>query len=141
MKINKTYQTYPFALTVGSLLNAMDSKWNRDQNSKDFNLIGQERLSDFSVSECDESYEVNFLLPGFTKNEVSVTLKDSEITVEASIEDSEHAPAFGRKDYFRVLEIPESCDNGKVSKKLENGILKVVLPKRKELKPIEVKIR
>ena len=58
MKINKTYQTYPFALTVGSLLNAMDSKWNRDQNSKDFNLIGQERLSDFSVSECDESYEV-----------------------------------------------------------------------------------
>ena len=69
----------------------------------------------FQVSECDESYEVNFLLPGFTKNEVSVTLKDSEITVEASIEDSEHAPAFGRKDYFRVLEIPESCDNGKVS--------------------------
>ena len=141
MKINKTYQTYPFALTVGSLLNAMDSKWNRDQNPKGFDLIGQERLSDFSVSELDESYEVNFLLPGFTKNEVSVTLKDSEITVEATIEDSGHAPAFGRKDYFRVLEIPESCDKSKVTAKLDNGILKVLLPKLKEVKPIKLKIR
>ena len=61
LEINKTYQTYPFALTVGSLLNAMDSKWNRDQNPKGFDHWW-EQLSDFSVSELDESYEVNFLL-------------------------------------------------------------------------------
>ena len=140
MKINKTYQSYPFALTVGSLLNAMDSKWQRDQNPKDFDTSGPEQFSDFRVSESDESYEVKFLLPGFGKNDVSVTLKDSEITVKASIEGSKHDLAFGRKDYSRVLEIPESCDKGKVTAKLDNGILRVVLPKRKAVKPIEVKI-
>ena len=31
--------------------------------------------------------------------------------MEASIDP--HAPAFGRKDYFRVLEIPESCDKAR----------------------------
>ena len=140
MKINKTYQAYPFALTVGSLLNAMDSKWQRDQNPKDFDKSGPEQFSDFRVSESGESYEVKYLLPGFGKNDVSVTLKDSEITVKASIEDSKHDLAFGRKDYSRVLEIPESCDKGKVTAKLDNGILRVVLPKRKAVKPIEVKI-
>jgi len=140
MKINKTYQSYPFALTVGSLLNAMDSKWQRDQNPKDFDTSGPEQYSDFRVSESDESYEVKYLLPGFGKNDVSVTLKDSEITVKASIEGSKHDLAFGRKDYSRVLEIPESCDKGKVTAKLDNGILRVVLPKRKAVKPIEVKI-
>ena len=85
MNINKTYQTYPFALTVGSLLNEMGSKWKRDQNPNDYDSFNREGLSDFKVSEQDESYEVHYLLPGFRKNDVSVTLKDSEITVQASI--------------------------------------------------------
>ena len=140
MKINKTYQTYPFALTVGSLLNAMDSKWQRDSNPKDFAMTGPEQNSDFRVSESGESYEVKYLLPGFAKNDVSVTLKDSEITVQASIEASKHDSAFGTNDYSRVLEIPESCDKSKVTAKLDKGILRVVLPKRKAVKPIEVKI-
>ena len=140
MKINKTYQTYPFALTVGSLLNAMDSKWQRGSNPKDFAMTGPEQFSDFIVSESGESYEVKYLLPGFGKKDVSVTLKDSEITVQASIEDSKHDLAFGKKNYSRVLEIPESCDKSKVTAKLDNGILRVVLPKRKAVKPIEVKI-
>lgn len=140
MKINKTYQTYPFALTVGSLLNAMDSTWQRDQNPKDFDKAGPEQFSDFRVSESGESYEVKYLLPGFGKNDISVTLKDSEITVQASIEDSKQDPAFGTKDYSRVLEIPESCDKSKITAKLDNGILRVVLPKHKAVKPIEVKI-
>ena len=119
MKINKTYQSYPFALTVGSLLNAMDSKWQRDQTPKDFDSSDPEQFSDFRVSENGESYEVKYLLPGFGKNDVSVTMKDSEITVKASIEDSKHDLAFGKKNYSRVLEIPESCDKGKVTAKLD----------------------
>ena len=117
MKINKTYQTYPFALTVGSLLNAMDSKWNRDQNSKDFNLIGQERLSDFSVSECDESYEsisfcrdsqrMRFRLPRrILKLRWRLRSKIPSMLLHSA-----------EKIIFGVLEIPESCDNGKVSAK------------------------
>ena len=94
----------------------------------------------FQVSECDESYEVNFFCRDSQK-EVSVTLKDSEITVEASIEESEHAPAFGRKDYFRVLEIPRILRQRQVSCQTRKWHFKVVLPKPKELKPIEVKIR
>ena len=141
MNINKTYQTYPFALTFGSLLNEMGSKWKRDQNPNDYDSFNREGFSDFKVTEQDESYEVHYLLPGFRKNDVSVTLKDSEITVQASSGESEHDLVFGRKDYVRVLEIPQFCDKGKVTAKLDNGVLKVVLPKRKEDKPVEIKIR
>lgn len=125
---------------MGSLLNAMDSKCQRDQNSKGFEPSSLEQFSDFRVTESDELYEVSFLLPGFDKNDVSVALEDSEITVKASIDDSKPALAFGRKDYSRILEIPESCEKGKVTAKLDNGILKVVLPKRKPAKATEIKI-
>ena len=140
MKINKTYQTYPFALTVGSFLNAIDSKWQRDQYSNSLEETNHDKFSDFRVSEMEDSYEVKYLLPGFDKNNVTVTLEDSEIRVKASIEESKGDPTFGSKDYSRVLKIPESCEQAKIKAKLDNGILSVVLPKRKAVKPIAIKI-
>jgi HSP20 family protein len=140
MKINKTYQTYPFALTVGSLLNVMDSKWQREQFPNKLEETTQEQFSDFRVSEMEDSYEVKYLLPGFDKNNVTVTLEDSEIRVKASIDETKDDLSFGSKDYSRVLKIPESCEPAKIKAKLDNGILSVVLPKRKAVKPIEIKI-
>ena len=140
MKINKTYQTYPFALTVGSLLNVMDSKWQREQFPNKLEETTQEQFSDFRVSEMEDSYEVKYLLPGFDKNNVTVTLEDSEIRVKASIDETKDDLSFGSKDYSRVLKIPESCEQAKIKAKLDNGILSVVLPKRKAVKPIEIKI-
>ena len=140
MKINKTYQTYPFALTVGSLLNVMDSKWQREQFPNRLEETTQEQFSDFRVSEMEDSYEVKYLLPGFDKNNVTVTLEDSEIRVKASIDETKDDLSFGSKDYSRVLKIPESCEQAKIKAKLDNGILSVVLPKRKAVKPIEIKI-
>lgn len=140
MKINKTYQTYPFALTVGSLLNVMDSKWQREQFPNKLEETNQNQFSDFRVSEMEDSYEVKYLLPGFDKNNVTVTLEDSEIRVKASIDETKDDLSFGSKDYSRVLKIPESCEQAKIKAKLDNGILSVVLPKRKAVKPIEIKI-
>jgi HSP20 family molecular chaperone IbpA len=140
MKINKTYQTYPFALTVGSLLNVMDSKWQREQFPNKLEETNQNQFSDFRVSEMEDSYEVKYLLPGFDKNNVTVTLEDSEIRVKASIDETKDDVSFGSKDYSRVLKIPESCEQAKIKAKLDNGILSVVLPKRKAVKPIEIKI-
>ena len=140
MKINKTYQTYPFALTVGSLLNVMDSKWQREQFPNKLEETNQDQFSDFRVSEMEDSYEVKYLLPGFDKKNVTVTLEDSEIRVKASIDETKDDLSFGSKDYSRVLKIPESCEQAKIKAKLDNGILSVVLPKRKAVKPIEIKI-
>ena len=61
-------------------------------------------------------------------------------TVNASSEDSENNSMFGKREFCRVVEIPESCEKRKVRAKLDKGILHLVLPKRKADKPIEVKI-
>ena len=140
MKLNKTHQSFPLALTVGSFLDAMDSNWHRNRSPKGFDSQEQGQLADCNISESSESFELNFLLPGFEKKDVSVTMKDSEITVNASSEDSENNSFFGKKEFCRVVEIPESCEKRKVRAKLDKGILHLVLPKRKADKPIEVKI-
>jgi HSP20 family molecular chaperone IbpA len=140
MKLNKTHQSFPLALSVGSFLDAMDSSWHRNRSPKGFDSKEQPQFTDCNISENCESFELKFLLPGFEKEDVSVTMKDSEITVNASLRDSENNSIFGKKEFCRVLEIPESCEKRKVRAKLDKGILHLVLPKRKAVKPIEIKI-
>ena len=111
MKLNKTHQSFPLALTVGSFLDAMDSNWHRNRSPKGFDSQEQAQLADCNISENSESFELNFLLPGFEKKDVSVTMRDSEITVNASPRDSEN------NSFFRKKRILQSCGNPGILRK------------------------
>jgi len=136
MKINKNY---PLSLAVDSFLRAMDGtrqpSWVFSEEP-----VQSVRPANYRVLEQEDLYEVKFLLPGFSRKEISVSLEGSNLTVSASCGETESEEGFGKKPFTHSIEVPDSCEKEKVTAKLESGILKVVLPKSKKPKAVQVKI-
>ncbi len=137
MKINKKY---PLSIAVDSFLRAMDRKCQPTDWLFQEDPIQVGKRPDYRVLEKDDTYEVKFLLPGFSRKEISVSLQGSNLTISASCEESDCKVGFGKSSFSHTIEVPDACEKEKVTAKLESGILKVVLPKRKRPNAIQVKI-
>lgn len=92
------------------------------------------------LKELDKSYEFNFILPGFSKENIEITLKDNLIIVNAksnyitpkgySLVKSD----FGIKDCSLTTIIPDNANKDNITAKLNNGILTIAIEKQAELK-------
>lgn len=89
--------------------------------------------------EDDDHYYTRVELPGVKKSAVDVSLDERLLTIGVERQaDSEST------DYFsgeRSLTVPDGIDAEKVSAKLEDGVLTVMLPKAEQRKPRAIKIK
>jgi HSP20 family protein len=89
--------------------------------------------------EDDANVYARLELPGFKKEELSVQLENSVLTVsverKAGKEDDESL------SFERSVTIPEGVEADKVSAKYEDGVLTVTLPKTPERKPKLIEIK
>ena len=91
-------------------------------------------------------------MPGFTKDEVDVTLENNTLTLSAEHKEQQQKKDDANKGqqwllnerrYARVLRsftLPDTVDESKVDAKLENGVLTIQLYKRPEVKPRKIQV-
>ncbi len=99
-----------------------------------------------NVREDEKNYTIELALPGFTKDEISISFEEEVLTVTAGRQPKEEVKGpkytwneFGYKSkYERSFQLPETVDADQINAKFENGILNVILPK-KEVQPAAVK--
>ncbi|MBP5308087.1 MAG: Hsp20 family protein [Clostridia bacterium] len=96
-----------------------------------------ERKSDIraNVKETDNGYEFSFAMPGFKKDEISVSLENGYLDVSGKKENKEE----NSKNGYLRREITETCERSfyvgdrvktdDVKAKYENGILELFVPK------------
>ncbi|MDB2673721.1 Hsp20/alpha crystallin family protein [Akkermansiaceae bacterium] len=72
-----------------------------------------------------DSYRLRLDLPGFTREEVSLSLEKRELTVTAK---SEREDSF-LSDFERTYTLPEDIDPNGINAKLENGVLDLTFKK------------
>ena len=72
-----------------------------------------------------DSYRLRLDLPGFTREEVSLSVEKRELSVTAK---SEREDAFNT-DFERTYTLPEDIDPNGVTAKLENGVLDLTFKK------------
>jgi HSP20 family protein len=72
-----------------------------------------------------DSYRLRLDLPGFTREEVSLSLEKRELSVTAK---SEREDAF-HAEFERTYTLPEDIDPNGVTAKLENGVLDLTFKK------------
>ena len=99
------------------------------------------------VKDTKEGYKVDIDLPGFTKDEIQMHLKDGVLTVSAAKgldkDEEDKKGNYIRKERYagslsRSFYVGEYLTEEDIHPKYENGILSFVVPKEEE-KPVEEK--
>jgi HSP20 family protein len=86
-------------------------------------------------------------LPGVNKEDIDLTVtKDSltlrgELKQEEEINDEDYYSAeISYGSFARTIPLPVEVDSAKAKATFKNGVLQIVLPKREEVKPKEIKV-
>lgn len=99
-----------------------------------------------NILETEKAFQLEFLVPGWEKSDFQIQVEKDVLTVEAQLvknneEDGEAVKAegptyrrreFGRNDFKRSFQIPETVNAEAIDAKYANGILTLTLPKVEE---------
>lgn len=96
-----------------------------------------------NVQENDNEYVIEVAAPGMKKDDFKVEVNNDILTISAEKEDKdeEKDEGYTRREFCytsfnRSFAIPKNeVDQGKIDAKYEDGILKIKLQKREEVKP------
>jgi HSP20 family protein len=109
-------------------------------------------LPSVNILESTENYEVDTAAPGLDKKDFKIELNHGILTISSEKKtknETKNEKRFTRREYSyqsfnRSFTLPDTVENEKISAKYENGVLKVVIPKKdvpknKALRTIEIK--
>jgi HSP20 family protein len=100
-------------------------------------------LPSVNIKESNEDFEVEVAAPGFSKNDFKVELNHDLLTIssEKQIENETKEGQqfslreFSYQSFSRSFTLPNSADSEKIRAKYEDGILRIIIPKKEEAKP------
>lgn len=84
-------------------------------------------------------------MPGVNKDGLEITIAGNEITIvgRQTSEAASGEPLFRKRtmnDFRRVFELDPAIDTGKISAKMNQGVLTLALPKSAEVKPRRIAV-
>ena len=99
------------------------------------------------VYEDEHQVSLKLEVPGIDEKDIDVQLENNTLTVhgERKIEKEEKEENYRRVErqygaFTRTFTLPPTVDAEKVSANYDKGVLKVVLPKKAEAKPKQIKV-
>jgi HSP20 family protein len=104
-------------------------------------------LPSVNIIEGEDSYEVDMAAPGLEKKDFKIELSHGVLTISSEKKtdnETKKGKQVTRREYSyqsfsRSFTIPQTVESEKISARYENGILKVVIPKKEEVKSRPVK--
>ncbi len=120
---------------MSNMLSLFDDFFNRvfEDETSDDNF----RAMAMDIIEQEKEYEIMANLPGFRKENVKISVHDNQLLVEANCSDKkeEQKGTVYRCErysgsYRRNLLLPENAEVNKISAKMEDGVLKLTIPKK-----------
>jgi HSP20 family protein len=94
-----------------------------------------------NIKETDKAFELSLFIPGYSKEQINIELDEFVLNISAEIEDEKEQTEW-RKEYsigtfIRSFRLPKSVDIDAINAEQKDGILRIVIPKKKE----EVKLK
>lgn len=125
-----------------SFTNLLDDVYNRSISD----LVGSDfavTTPSVNVSEDNENVVLEVAAPGLDKKDFNITVEKDQLiisaTKEAQAEDKEEGKwtrkEFNYQSFKRSFHLSDKIETDKIEAEYNNGILKLVLPKKEEAKP------
>ena len=103
------------------------------------------------VSVTEEAYEITAMVPGVDPTEIKIEVLEDVVTLRSAVEkDEQNGDRSGRyllnelpefTELSRSLRLPEPVDAEKAEANIENGLLKLRIPKAEEALPKTIKVK
>lgn len=94
-----------------------------------------------NITENKEDYLVSLAVPGMKKDDFKIDIDGNMLTISSEKEETkeEKDKKFTRKEYnfssfSRSFTLPEEINKEKIDARYEDGVLKIVLPRKEEAK-------
>ena len=95
-----------------------------------------------NIVETDTQYRLDLLVPGYEKSDFSLKLEDNILSVRAEQKEETQTESdkmirkeFSMKAFKRSFTLDDKVDTTHIEAKYENGVLKLVLPKKESATP------
>jgi len=109
--------------------------------------IGTGDYPRINLSEDEESYYIEAVVPGIDPKALDLNLMQGTLTLSGERKADEkaghtwHRHERGAGKFMRTIELPNSVDGTKVDAEYRNGVLLVTLPKHQSVKPKKISVR
>jgi HSP20 family protein len=110
-------------------------------------LIASNWNPSVDIYEAENELVLKAEIPGVDEKDVEIKIEDNTLTIQGDrkFEKETKEENYRRIErsygsFYRSFSLPRNIDQDKIKAERENGILKISLPKKPELKPKKVKI-
>jgi HSP20 family protein len=120
---------------MSSMLNVFDDIFNRmfdEENTED-----NARSMAMDIIEHEKEYELLANLPGYKKENIKISVHDNQLLIEANASEQkeEKKGTVYRCErysgsYRRNLILPDNTDFARIAAKMEDGVLRLIIPKK-----------
>ena len=98
------------------------------------------------IYETDQELTLFADVPGVSAEDVDLNFERGELIVQGRVKRRQHSglalmSEYAEGDFYRVFQIHESIDSGRIEAECKNGVLTVHLPKAEAAKPRQVRVR
>jgi len=96
-----------------------------------------------NVTENKDSYMIEMAVPGFNKEDFRISMEKNILSVSTELENERkneegtenfRIREFARRNFCRSFSMPETVDQESIKAEYINGILRIALPKKEEVK-------
>jgi HSP20 family protein len=119
------------------------SRWNRSQAG----LLDGNWNPAVDIYDSKDNLLVKADLPGLKKEEIDISVHEGTLFIkgEKKQESEKKEKGFVRTERYygsfsRAIPLPTSVDDSKVKANYKNGVLELVIPKKEEAKPKQIKV-
>jgi len=115
--------------------------------SEDKDLTASTWAPAVDIFETESELVMTVEVPGIDEKDIEIKIEDNTLTLKGerkfekeTKEENYHRIERSYGSFYRAFTLPNSIDPDKIQAEHENGVLKITMAKRLELKPRKVKI-
>lgn len=138
MKINDKYEISPFGNAFDSLFSLLTRNDYLPSHSLNSSLSEHGNVR---IREEDKKVIIEFLVPGWKKNDLLLSLDEQKLTLTSAIKiEKEQNSWFQNNNLNFEIQLGQNLDTTKTNAKLQEGVLTVSIPVSQKTKGRNIKI-
>ena len=119
----------PLNNEIDTFDNIIDQFFNDLSFDPRFSLMNTNNVSNY-YNENEKEYYLTMDVPGMSKDDVEVKFDNNRLKISGQRKSNKYdSYKYGKME--RTFSVPSNVETDKISAKIDNGVLKVILPKAK----------